>query len=95
VTFTGTLTTLNLQAGAGDDMVSVTPGPLAIATINVDGGDPTASDTLIVNGTLNIADAVTIGTLTSDGAVVTGLGATINVTTVEHLHLMAAKGATA
>ena len=45
------LTVLNLNGNAGDDVIAVTPNTLAITTINVNGGDPTASDTLIVNGT--------------------------------------------
>ena len=44
------LTVLNLNGNSGDDVIAVTPNTLAITAINVNGGDPTASDTLIVNG---------------------------------------------
>jgi hypothetical protein len=78
------LQTLNLNAGSGDDVISVRPNALAITAINVDGGDPTASDTVIVNGTA-AQDNVTIAPTAADAATVTGLGPTINVTTTEHL----------
>ena len=79
------LSGLNLNGGAGDDVISVTPGTfVGAAGINVDGGDPTASDTVIVNGTVG-ADAVTITPLTANSATVTGLGAAVNVAGTEHL----------
>ena len=78
------LSTLNLNAGAGDDVIAVTPGAFAGTGINVSGGDPTASDTVIVTGTTGV-DTVTIAGLTLDGATVTGLGAPIVVTTAEKL----------
>ena len=45
--------TVNLNGQFGEDTFSVTPVGLAAAvtTINVSGGDPTASDSLLVNGT--------------------------------------------
>lgn len=88
VTFAGNLTTLNVNAGAGDDVIAVTPGAFTGAGgINVDGGDPTASDLVIVNGTAG-ADNVTIDTLTADGARIAGLGAVVSITTTEHLKYM-------
>ena len=45
--------TLTLTANNGDDTFNVYPTtlPVSVTTFNVNGGDPTASDTLIVNGT--------------------------------------------
>jgi hypothetical protein len=77
---------LTINALGGDDTISLNnPNtPTLLTGITVDGGDPTASDTLIVNGTTGI-DTVGIDQLTSDGARVTGLGPTINIATAEHL----------
>ncbi|MFO0943476.1 MAG: hypothetical protein U0930_22300 [Pirellulales bacterium] len=76
---------VNVNGLAGDDKVNVVPGVLlGVTTINVDGGSPTASDTVVINGT-NLTDNVTINNLTLDGASVLGLGPAINVTTAEHL----------
>jgi Ca2+-binding RTX toxin-like protein len=77
---------LTINALAGSDTINLNnPGtPTGLTAITVNGGDPTASDTVIVNGTTG-ADAVFIDTLTSDGARVTGLSATVNITTAEHL----------
>jgi len=51
--------TLNLDAGAGSDEINLNnpTAPTGLADIIVNGGDPTASDTLIVNGTTG-ADAI-------------------------------------
>jgi uncharacterized repeat protein (TIGR01451 family) len=76
---------VTLQGRFGDDSFSVTPtGLVGVATISVAGGDPTASDTVIVNGTTGL-DNVTIDQLTLDGARVTGLGPVVNIATSEHL----------
>ena len=80
-------TNLILNGLAGSDTLNLSsPGvPVAgLASITVNGGDPTASDKIIVNGTAGV-DVLTIDQLTSDGAHITGLGPTINVTTAEHL----------
>ncbi|MDB5338606.1 MAG: Alkaline phosphatase, partial [Planctomycetaceae bacterium] len=78
--------TLTIDGQGGDDTISLNnPNtPTGLTDIIVNGGDPTASDTLIVNGTTG-QDTVTIDQLTLDGARVTGLGPTITATTVEHL----------
>jgi hypothetical protein len=85
ITFTNK-TTLTINGLAGDDTINLNnPNtPTGLTGITVNGGDPTASDTVIVNGTTG-ADTVTIDQLTLDGARVTGLGPTINVTGDEHL----------
>ncbi|NND97529.1 MAG: hypothetical protein HKN47_09405, partial [Pirellulaceae bacterium] len=82
-------TNLVINAQAGDDVINLnnptTPeGPLM--SITVDGGDPTASDTVIVNGT-TAADAINISPLAADSATVTGVQGVplVTVTTSEHL----------
>ncbi len=55
---------LVVDALAGDDDISVTTGPLAINSITINGGDPTAgSDTVVVTGTA-AANNVTVDQLT-------------------------------
>lgn len=77
-------TDVTINAGAGSDTINIdTPVGLSGEVI-VDGGHPTASDTVIVTGTAG-PDAVTIAQLTDDGAMVSGLATTVNVTAVEHL----------
>ena len=84
VTFT-TFGIVNLSGRFGDDKINVHPvGLVGVTTINVAGGDPTASDELVVNGTTGV-DNIAIASLSIDGAIVTGLGPTINVATTEHL----------
>ncbi len=73
---------LVLNGSAGDDTFSVSSNLLD--SIQINGGDPTASDTVIINGTTG-TDNVTIDQLTLDGARVVGLGPTINIATAEHL----------
>ena len=79
-------TILVIDAGAGDDTITLNnPNtPTGLTAINVNGGDPTASDTVIVNGTAG-TDAVLVSQLTIDGALITGLGPDLNVSTTEHL----------
>ncbi|MCY2929009.1 MAG: FG-GAP-like repeat-containing protein [Planctomycetota bacterium] len=73
---------LVINAGAGSDEIHLNnPNtPTALATITVNGGDPTASDTLIVNGTAatTVVDTAA-GTITGAGLL------PITYTTVEHL----------
>lgn len=84
VRFTNFLT-LNLDGRTGDDFFSITHAGLSLNSINVTGGDPTASDTLLVNGTTG-ADVVTFSPLTAGaGSVaITGLPL-INFNTTEHV----------
>lgn len=80
---------LSIDAGAGDDTVNINiPLPEATAhplsSISVFGNDPTASDTLIVNGTtgsdtINYSPSATIGS----GSVQVNAEPTINFTTME------------
>src|SRR6185369_1467977 len=84
--------TLQLNGNNGDDTISTAPATLTgVSTFIIDGGDPTASDTVLVNGTTG-ADAVTIDTLTTSGARITGLGPTVNVSTAEGLHYNGIEG---
>jgi large repetitive protein len=77
--------TVNLLGRFGSDTFSVHPaGLVGVATINIDGGDPTASDVVIVTGT-TAQDNVTIDQLTYNAARVVGLGPALVVATVEHL----------
>ncbi|MCY2927699.1 MAG: hypothetical protein NT031_20105, partial [Planctomycetota bacterium] len=73
---------LVINAGAGSDEIHLNnPNtPTALTTITVNGGDPTASDTLIVNGTAatTVVDTA-LGTITGAGLL------PITYTTVEHL----------
>ncbi len=82
ITYTG-VTTLTIQAKAGDDAINLVPGPFA-GTINVEGGDPTASDTLTIAGTAGVDNVTFTGTSQSSGSL-TGLGAPVNFTTIEHV----------
>ena len=82
ITYTG-VTTLTIQAKAGDDSINLAPGPFA-GTINVEGGDPTASDTLTIAGTAGVDNVTFTGTSQSSGSL-TGLGAPVNFTTIEHV----------
>ncbi len=83
-------TALTINAGAGDDTINLNNAttPTGLASIAVNSGDPTASDTLIVNGRVNTADIITYtpATTTSDtGSVaITGLPI-VNFTTTERL----------
>ncbi|HWB14429.1 MAG TPA: DUF4214 domain-containing protein [Pirellulales bacterium] len=89
INFTGK-TTLTINSLAGNDTANLNnPNtPTGLTTVAVNGGDPTASDTLIVNGRVNIADTITYtpATTTSDtGSVaITGLP-TVNFAATEHL----------
>jgi Ca2+-binding RTX toxin-like protein len=52
ITLVSGYTTLTLNGMAGSDTINVNPGSLTAATaMTVNGGDPTGSDTLIINGT--------------------------------------------
>ena len=77
--------TVNLNGLFGDDKINVLPlGLVGVTIINVNGGDPTASDEVVVTGTAG-TDIVVIDTMLINGARVTGLGAVVNVATTESL----------
>jgi hypothetical protein len=78
---------LVVNALAGDDTVNINNSstPTLLTAITVNGGDPTASDTVIVN----VATAATVGTLTTNSAIVTRTGeVTVNVNTTELLKIV-------
>ncbi len=80
-------TNLTINGFAGDDIINLNnqDTPTGLTGITIGGGDPTASDTVIVNGT-DGDDSVNIDSLSIDGATVTGAGPVpIIVTTTEHL----------
>ncbi len=79
-------TALVLNAGAGSDTINLNnpATPTGLTGITVNGGDPTASDTLIVNGTTG-ADAINVAPTAADAATITGAGPMpITATTIEH-----------
>jgi len=77
--------TVNLNGMFGDDTFSISSSALVgVTTINVGGGDPTASDTVVVNGT-TAADTITYSPTAADAGNITGLGPTINLATVENI----------
>ena len=77
-------TNVTINALAGDDTININNPTGLSGSVTVNGGDPTASDTVIVNGTAGV-DTVNIGSFTADGATITGLSSTIILTTTEHL----------
>jgi len=77
--------TVNLNGRFGDDKFSVSPvGLVGVTTINVAGGDPTASDTLIISGSAGVDTVAFTPTGISSGSL-TGLGAVVNFATTEHV----------
>jgi len=84
---------VTVDAGAGDDTINVNaPSPSTttdlLNSITVEGNDPTASDTLIVNGTSG-TDSINYepSTTTGDGAVTVGTQPTINFNGIEQLDI--------
>lgn len=86
--------TLTLAGINGDDTINVRPTTLVgVTTFNVDGGDPTASDTLIVNATggndtITYAPSTTIGA----GSVAVNAAPIVNLTTIEGVTIDGAGG---
>ena len=80
-------TLLTLSGLAGSDRVNLNnpTTPTGLTTINVDGGNPTGSDTVVVNGTTG-TDAISYSPTAFDaGAVQVNAAPVVNLTTVEHL----------
>jgi hypothetical protein len=74
---------LNVQGRFGDDKISLYPLSLSgVTTINVDGGDPTASDEVVVNGTSG-SNTFVYSPTAFDAASVTTNGVTTNITATE------------
>ena len=63
--------TLTINAGAGSDTINLNNAstPTGLASITVNGGDPTGSDAVIVNGTAG-ADAVNVTPTAADAATI-------------------------
>ena len=78
------VTSLQIGALAGDDDISLTVGPLALTSINISGGDPTASDKLVVLGTPGV-DTVAFTPTSASAGSLTGLASPVNFTTTEHV----------
>ncbi|MFO0943474.1 MAG: dockerin type I domain-containing protein [Pirellulales bacterium] len=79
--------TVNMNGLFGDDKINVLPvGLVGVTTINVAGGDPTASDELVVSGTTgnDVINYTTSNTVGSGSVAITG-SATVNFTTTEAL----------
>ena len=81
-------TALWINGGSGDDVINLNNGlntPTGLVDIFVDGGDPTASDTVIVNGTAGTDQIVYTPTPgTEDEATVTGAQPVpVNIATAE------------
>jgi Ca2+-binding RTX toxin-like protein len=80
-------TNLTINALAGSDTISLNhpSSPAGLATITVDGGDPTASDTLIVNDAVN-GTAISFTPNSANGATITGAQVDdVTATTIEHV----------
>ena len=80
-------TTLTLNGLAGDDTINLNnpDTPTGLTAIAVNGGDPTASDKLIVNGTTG-ADNINFSPTSADAGGVTGAGpVAVSFTAVEQL----------
>ncbi len=76
--------TVNLQGRFGEDRFSVTPVGLAgVNTINVDGGDPTASDELVVTASPASETIVYAPTASDTGSVTVAGSPVVNFTTTE------------
>ncbi len=73
--------TLTINSLAGDDKVHLNnpTTPTGLTTINVNGGDPTASDELLVTGSA-ATEAIGVTPTGIDAATITGLGPAINAT---------------
>ncbi len=79
--------TLTVDGQAGDDFVSVSPSGIALNSINIIGGDPTASDTLLVNGTPG-KDVIGFNPLSAGAGNITIAGLpTVNFNTTEHVEI--------
>ncbi len=81
-------TTLTINGLSGSDEINLnnSSAPSGLTGITVNGGDPTASDTLIVNGTAaTVAVDVSAQTITG----VAGTGVTVTYGTIEHLTVVA------
>jgi hypothetical protein len=90
-------TSLTIDGLAGSDTTNLNNQntPTGLTTISVNGGDPTASDTLIVNGRVNATDNFTYtpATTTSDTGNVSDTGLpTVDFTGIEHLTINGQNG---
>lgn len=81
--------TVNINGLFGDDKINILPiGLVGVTTINVAGGDPTASDELVVSGSAgndtinyNVSNTVGAGSVAITGAPL------VNFVTTESLHI--------
>ncbi len=80
-------TALVINAGAGSDTINLNnpTTPTGLTGITVNGGDPTASDTLIVNGTAGSDTIEYMPSGVGNGSISIGGLPTVNFATTEHL----------
>ncbi|HPM81420.1 MAG TPA: hypothetical protein PLF81_12010, partial [Candidatus Anammoximicrobium sp.] len=87
--------TLAINGIGGSDVVNLnnsTSTPANLTAITVNGGDPTGSDTVIVNGTAG-NNNIAVDQLTNDGARITGAQPVpVTVDTTEHLTIQGLGG---
>ena len=77
--------TLTLNGRFGSDDFSISPAGFGVTEIIVNGGDPTASDTVVVNGTTAGETIVFTPTAADAGTVLVGVAPIVTLATVEHL----------
>jgi hypothetical protein len=83
-----TAVTIDGLAGSDEINLNNSSTPTSLTGITVNGGDPTGSDTLIVNGT-----AATVS-VNITAQTITGAGVPINYATIEHLTVVAGASTT-
>ncbi len=89
----GGYATLDIDAGAGSDVININnlATPDVLTDLNVNGQDPTASDTLIVNAIAGTLDALTVvpsATVQGAGTVVRSAALDVDYTGIEDLSLV-------
>jgi len=79
--------TLLINAGAGSDHINLNNpnAPTALGNITVNAGDPTGSDTLVINGRPGVQDQLRLAPTATGNGTVTGFAMPVNFTGIEHL----------
>ena len=84
IAFNG-VSTVTIHSLAGDDVITLAASLAPLSNVTVDGGEPSGSDVLVVNGTAG-DDAIAVQ-LDAQDSVINGLGAAIDVIGVETVKL--------